>query len=101
MTSVNHPLVLVHFPVAKNPDKSILKEKELISVHSSRVQEATVGKSWRQEPEAAGPILFAVRKQRTTIFLSSGSPSYQVNSPNQRVWSSTFSVGFPTSINLI
>lgn len=70
MTSVNHPLVSVHFPVAKNPDKSSLQEKGLIWVHSSRVQEATVGKSWRREPEAASSIPSAVRKQRTMIFPS-------------------------------
>lgn len=60
---VSGPGVLVIFLVAmiKYSDKSNLKEKGFILVHSRRAQSITEVKSWQQELEGACLIKFILR----------------------------------------
>lgn len=52
------------FSFTKMPNKSNIREEELISAHGSRVRSIVEVKAWWREREAAGHIGPAVRKQR-------------------------------------
>lgn len=65
------------FSFTKLPNKSNIKEEQLISAHGLRVRSTVEAKAWWREREAAGHMASAVWKQRlkNSVF-SSLSPVY-------------------------
>lgn len=86
------------------PDYGNLRREGLILAHNSRSQHIVVGKSRRQEGEAAGHIASVVksREQRVsacTVGLGTFCTVHSLQGPVRKMVLSTFQVTLPISVN--